>query len=168
MISRSGDSIWAHGANGRGSDASAFSWKDETARLRREWELRRQDNETLDKQWGMTPSEPTDQTDIGQLLDREYARHQRRNRGWSPPLFDPSPVDASLPRDEWDERVKGFLKNPVRPAGPDIARDPHALAGQDAVLGVRSALVKSLEGEITNKGVADRIKEHYGMGRPRA
>lgn len=172
MIIRASDSIWAQAATpprspGRGADPSWRPSKDEQARRRREWELRRQENEALDRKWAEPPPEPKDPTDVGQLLSREFARHQRRFRSWDYPVFDPSPRDDSLSREEWDERVKKFLVNPQVP-GADVAKDPHALVGQDAVLGVRSALVKALGGDITNRGVAERIRAHYGMGRPTA
>ena len=167
MIIRAGDSIWTTAANGRGPDASSWRDSDEQARRRRAWELRRQENEDLDRKWAQPPPEPDDPADVKQLLDREFARHQRRFRSWDYPIFDPSPRDDSLSREEWDKRVQKFLVNPKTP-GADVAKDPHALVGQDAVLGVRSALVKTLGGDITNRGVAERIRAHYGMGRPTA
>lgn len=174
MIIRAGDSIWVtampkrRGPSGRGSDPNPpLPYQQEQMRRRHEWELRRQQNEDLDKQWSATPLEPTDPVDIGQLLDQEYARHQRRNRGWTGNIFDPDPVDTSLPREAWDGRVREFLRNPVRSPGAEVARDPHALAGEDAVKGVRSSLINTLGIEnVTNKGVADRIKNYYQMGRP--
>lgn len=150
-------------SNGRWFDpSSGFSEQEQRARARRAWQLRRENNELLDRQWSEPPPEPTNQVDVGQILDQEYAKHQRINRGWTGMIFDPDPVDNSLPRDQWDDRVQDFLRNPVKPPGATIARDPHALAGHDAVMGVRSALVKALDGNITNRGVAERIKGHYG------
>lgn len=164
LISRSSDSIWvmARRQTGRGSDPNPpLPYAQEMARRQRAWELRRENNELLDKQWAEPHPEPEPDTDMAQLLDREYARHQRRNRSWAGMVMDPDPVDTSLPRHEWDERVRSFLRSPTRPTGSIIARDPHALVGEDAVKGVRSGLIKALGPDgITNKGVADRIKDH--------
>lgn len=169
VISRAGDSIWVMANNGRGPDASSWRNKDEQARLRRQWELRRQENEDLDRKWAQPPPEPDDPTDIGQLLSREFARHQRRFRSWDYPVFDPSPRDDSLSREEWDKHVQKFLVNPTSPSGAQVAKDPHALVGQDAVMGVRAALLRAPGGDsITNRIVAQKIREHYGMGRPTA
>jgi hypothetical protein len=174
MISRASDSIWVLAAdsrewsNGRGPHPT-LSTQEETARARRAWELRRENNELLDRKWAEPPPQPDNPTDIGQLLDREYAKHQRRYRSWDYPVFDPSPRDNSLPREEWDDRVQKFLINPTKAPGSQVASDPHALVGQDAVMGVRSALLKELGPDsITNRGVAEKIRAHYGMGRPRA
>lgn len=129
------------------------------------WEARRRENEKLDREWAQPPPEPTDPTDIGQLLDREYARHQRRFRSWDYPVFDPSPRDDSLSREEWDDRVQKFLVKPSQVADP--SKDPHAEVGRDAVLGVRKALLDALGSDgVTNSSVARQIREHYGMGRP--
>lgn len=172
MISRAGDSIWAQAAesrewaNGRGPNPS-LSTQEETARARRAWDLRRENNELTDRKWAEPPPEPKDPADVGQLLSREFARHQRRFRSWDYPVFDPSPRDDSLPREEWDKRVQKFLVDPTKPAGTAVMKDPHALVGQDAVMGVRSALMKELGTDnITNRGVAERIRAHYRMGRP--
>jgi hypothetical protein len=179
MIIRAGDSIWLiagriiakrRGPSGRGSDPTPpLPYRQEQMRRRHEWEQRRLENEIIDRNWAEPPPEPDDPTNVGQLLDREYARHQRRFRSWDYPVFDPSPRDDSLPREEWDKHVQKFLVDPTKTPGAQVATDPYAMVGSDAVMGVRSALLRGPGGDsITNRGVAQKIREHYGMGRPRA
>lgn len=97
---------------------------------------------------------PEDVSDMGALLDHQYALHQGRNMGWDWPVFVPTPVDNSLPRDKWEKEVKKSLGGP----------DKGTAAGHEAIGDAYAAHVKALgPASLSRFQFVKKLREHFGL-----